>query len=148
MDTPDFCTTRRFFVDLRIAVFTSHFLRAKELHPQKEANIMALYMVQGAYTAESLSTMAKNPQDRSVPVRELVQKLGGQLVGFYFCFGEYDVVALFELPDDSAATAIALAAVSPGHLKAYKTTKLFTVEETMQAMRKAGSLTFAGPSRG
>ncbi len=109
---------------------------------------MALYMVQGAYTAEALATMAKNPQDRSVPVRELVQKLGGRMIGFYFCFGEYDVVALVELPDDSAATALALAAVSPGHLKAYKTTKLFTVEETMEAMRKAGSLAFQGPSKG
>jgi uncharacterized protein with GYD domain len=109
---------------------------------------MALYMVQGTYTAEALATMAKNPQDRSAPVRELVQKLGGRLVGFYFCFGEYDVVALGELPDDSSATALALAAVSPGHLKAYKTTKLFTVEETMEAMRKAGGLAFQGPSKG
>jgi uncharacterized protein with GYD domain len=109
---------------------------------------MALYMVQGAYTAEALATLAKNPQDRSIPVRELLLKLGGRLIGFYFCFGEYDVVVLYELPDDSAATALALAAVSPGHLKAYKTTKLFTVEETMEAMRKAGSLTFQGPARG
>ena len=109
---------------------------------------MALYMVQAAYTTEALATMTKNPQDRSVPVRELVQKLGGQLVGFYYCFGEYDAVALAELPDDSAATALALAVAGPGHLKAYKTTKLFTVKETMEAMRKAGSLTFQGPSRG
>ena len=109
---------------------------------------MALYLVQAAYTAEALATMAKNPQDRSVPVRELVQKLGGRLISLYFCFGEYDVVVLVELPDDSAATALALAAVSPGHLKAYKTTKLFTIEETMEAMRKAGSLAFPGPSKG
>jgi uncharacterized protein with GYD domain len=109
---------------------------------------MAFYMVQGAYTAEAIATMAKNPQDRSVPVRELMQKLGGQMIGFYFCYGEYDVVALGELPDDTAATAVAMAAVSAGHLKAYKTTKLFTVEETMEAMRKAGSLAFPGPSRG
>lgn len=109
---------------------------------------MALYLVQAAYTAEALATMAKNPQDRSVPVRELLQKLGGRLVGFYFCFGEYDLVSLFEAPDDNAALATSMAAVSPGHLKAYKTTKLFTVEETVEAMRKAGSLTFAGPSGG
>jgi uncharacterized protein with GYD domain len=109
---------------------------------------MALYLVQGAYTAEALATMAKNPQDRSVPVRELVQKLGGQLVGFHFCFGEYDAVALAELPDDSVATAFALAVAGPGHLKTYKTTKLFTVQDTMEAMRKAGSLMFQGPSRG
>ena len=108
---------------------------------------MAFYMVQAAYTAEALATLAKNPQDRSEPVKQLIQKLGGRLHGFYFCFGEYDVVGFAELPDDSAATAFALAAVSPGHLKAYKTTKLLTVEETMQAMRKAGSLSFQGPSR-
>jgi uncharacterized protein with GYD domain len=109
---------------------------------------MALYMVQAAYTTEALAAMAKNPQDRSVPVRELLQKLGGQLIGFYYCFGEYDAVGLYEVPDDSAATALALAVAGPGHLKAYKTTKLFTVEETMEAMRKAGSLTFQAPSRG
>jgi uncharacterized protein with GYD domain len=109
---------------------------------------MALYLVQAAYSAEAIATMAKHPRDRSVPVRELMQKLGGRVIGFYFCYGEYDVVGLAELPDDSSATAFALAAMSPGHLKAYKTTKLFTVEETMEAMRKAGSLTFQGPSRG
>jgi uncharacterized protein with GYD domain len=109
---------------------------------------MALYMIQAAYTSEALATLAKHPQDRSKPVSELAQKLSGRLVGVYFCFGEYDIVALVELPDDSAATAMALAAASPGHLKAYKTTKLFTVEETMEAMSKAGSLAFQGPSRG
>jgi uncharacterized protein with GYD domain len=109
---------------------------------------MAFYLVQFAYTAEALATMAKNPQDRSTPVREVVQKIGGKLIGFYYCFGEYDGIALVELPDDTAASALALAAVSPGHIKAYKTTKLFTVEETMEAMRKAGSLAFQGPSKG
>ena len=109
---------------------------------------MALYMVQFAYTAEAWAALAKNPQDRSIPVRELAQKLGGQLVGVYYCFGEYDGVVLAELPDDTAATAVAIAAVTPGHVKAIKTTKLFTVEQTMEAMRKAGSVGYQGPSRG
>jgi uncharacterized protein with GYD domain len=114
---------------------------------KKEINIMPLYMIQAAYTAEAIATMVKNPQDRSIPVRELLQRLGGRLIGFYYCFGEYDVVALGELPDDSAATASALAGISAGYFKAFKTTKLFTVEETMEAMRKAESLTFQGLSR-
>ena len=109
---------------------------------------MALYLVQFAYTAEALATMAKNPQDRSVPSRELIEQLGGRMIDFYFCFGEYDGIALYEAPDDTTATAISMAAVSPGHLKASHTTKLFTVEETMKAMRKAASLTLQGPTRG
>lgn len=109
---------------------------------------MALYMIQGAYTTEAIAAMAKNPQDRRVPIRELTQKLGGRLIDAYYCFGEYDVVVLVELPDDTSATAVAMAVITAGHLKAYKTTKLFTVEETMEAMRKAGSVTYQAPSRG
>lgn len=109
---------------------------------------MPLYMIQATYTAQAIAAMTKNPQDRSIPVRELIQKFDGRLVGFYFCYGEYDVVIIGELPDDTTATAVALAAISPGHLKAFKTTKLFTVEETMEAMRKAGSATFPAPSQG
>ena len=109
---------------------------------------MPLYMTQFTYTAEAWAAMTKNPQDRSVLIREATQKLGGRFVGLYYCFGEYDGVVLGEAPDDTTAMAAAIATVAPGHLKAIKTTKLFTVEETMEAMRKAGSLTFAGPSRG
>ena len=83
-----------------------------------------------------------------VTVRELVQKLGGRFVGLYYCFGEYDGVAITEAPDDSVALAGAMALIAPGHLKAIKTTKLFSVEESMEAMRKAGSLMFQGPARG
>ena len=109
---------------------------------------MQLYMTQFAYTAEAWATLVTNPQDRSVAGRELAQKLGGRVVGFYYCFGEYDGVAITEAPDDSVALAGAMALIAPGHLKAIKTTKLFTVEETMEAMRKAGSLAFQRPSKG
>jgi uncharacterized protein with GYD domain len=118
----------------------------EHLKTKKETTIMALYMVQFAYTPEAWATLTKKPQDRSVPIRDLVQKLGGRLVGLYYCFGEYDGVVLAEIPDDTAAIATSLAAVTPGHVKAIKTTKLFTVEETIQAMRKAGNIAFQGPA--
>ncbi|HYB01294.1 MAG TPA: GYD domain-containing protein [Ktedonobacteraceae bacterium] len=108
---------------------------------------MPLYMVQFAYTPEALATMTKNPQDRSVPSQELIEKRGGRMIGFYFCFGEYDGVAIYEAPDDTTASAISMIAASPGHLKASHTTRLFTPEETMEAMRKATSITFQGPSQ-
>src|SRR5438876_4215520 len=118
MDTPDFCTSRRVSVDPLYLSFRITISTNKEAITAKEMNIMALYMVQGTYTAEAWAAMAKNPQDRSIPVRELAQKLGGRLIGLYFCFGEYDVVVLTEMPDDNAALATSLAAVTPGHLKA------------------------------
>ena len=108
---------------------------------------MALYLVQFAYTAEAAATMAKNPQDRSIPSRELVEKFGGRMISFYFSLGEFDGVCIYEAPDDLTASAISMAAISPGHLKASHTTRLFTPEETMDAMRKAASVTFQGPAR-
>ena len=74
------------------------------------------------------------------------QRMGGKLEAFYYSFGEYDGVAIVELPDDTAATATILAALAPGHLKSSRTTRLMSVEETMEAMRKAGSATYAGPT--
>ena len=109
---------------------------------------MALYMIQSTYTAEAWAAMTKTPQDRRIPMREVAQKLGGRLIDVYYCFGEYDVVVLLELPDDNAAQTTAIAGVIPGHLKTGKMTKLFTVEETIEAMRRAGSITYPAPSRG
>jgi uncharacterized protein with GYD domain len=58
---------------------------------------MPLYMFQGTYTPKSWATMTKNPQDRSVGLYEMIQKLGGKLINLYYCFGEYDVVAICKL---------------------------------------------------
>ncbi len=109
---------------------------------------MALYMAQFTYTDEAWAALTKNPQDRSVPVRELAQQMGGRFIGMYYCFGEYDGVILVELPDDTTSLATRLVGVSTGATKVFKTTKLFTIEEAMEAMRKAGSVGYQGPSRG
>ena len=101
---------------------------------------MAIYMIQAAYTAKGWATMTKNPPDRSKPFSELAQKLGGRLIAVNFYFEEYEVVALIEASDDLATYATSMAAVPPGHFKAIKTTRLFTVEKTMEAMCKAESV--------
>ena len=107
---------------------------------------MPLYLVQASYTSQALAAMVKNPEDRSQAIRPMVEGAGGRLRDVFFCQGDYDIIAVFELPDAEAANAVALAAVGAGHLKAYKTTPLFTVEDTMGAMRKAAQLTIRPPS--
>ena len=107
---------------------------------------MALYMTQFSYTAEAWATLTKNPQDRRPGLDAAAQKLGGRLASLHYCFGEYDGVAMIEAPDDTTACAIVLGAVSAGHIKTIKTTRLLSVEETLDAMRRAGSLTYQAPS--
>ena len=107
---------------------------------------MPRYMAQVAYTAEAWAALTKNPTDRREPIQALAQSMGGQLIDAYFHFGEYDLTLIFEAPDDTTATAMLLAAVSAGHLRATRTTRLMTVEEAMEAMRKAGGQSYQAPA--
>lgn len=108
---------------------------------------MPRYMVQAAYTAEAAAAFASMPQDRVAGLRALVERLGAQLDSLDYCLGDYDVLVTYTAPDDTTATAIALAAIAPGHLKAYKTTKLLSPEEFLEASRKASGAGYQGPSR-
>ncbi len=106
---------------------------------------MAYYMVQAAYTAEAVAAMVKKPEDRGEAIRPVVEKLGGKLVGIWFCFGEYDIVGISELPDNVSAAAFAFAVSQGGKVKALKTTPLMTGSEAVQAMKKAGGAGYRAP---
>ena len=106
---------------------------------------MPRYMIQFAYTADAWAALTKNPTDRREAFRRLAQNMGGQLIDLYYHFGEYDGTVLFEAPDDTTATATVVAALSPGHIRASKTTRLMTVEEATAALRKAGGQSYEPP---
>ena len=108
---------------------------------------MATYMTQFSYTGEAWTALAQQPADRRAGLQTLFDRLGGRLIELYYSFGEYDGVVLFEVPDDTAAVAALVAALGPGHIKTIKTTKLVSVEDTMEALRRAGGLSYAGPGR-
>lgn len=108
---------------------------------------MPLYMSQFSYTPDALAAFVKNPEDRTAPIQQLTEKLGGRFVSLYYTLGEYDGFVIWEFPDEMTATAAILAAVSPGHLRATKTTLLMSGATVMEAMRKAGSVSFRGPKQ-
>jgi uncharacterized protein with GYD domain len=99
---------------------------------------MARYLIQATYTPEAWAAQLKNPQNRRAAATPLVEQLGGHLEAFYYAFGASDLVIIAEAPDNISAAAIGLAVTSTGAFKSYTTTPLLTVDEAMQAMRKAG----------
>ena len=99
---------------------------------------MAHYLVQVAYTPDAWAAQVKNPPNRVEAVRPLLERLGARFEAAYLSFGDYDIVFIAEAPDNVSAAAISLAVTSGGACKAYKTTPLLTVEEGIEAMRKAG----------
>ena len=109
---------------------------------------MPQYMTQFAYTSQAWAALAQNPVDRSEGLRALAEKLGGRFVSLHYTMGEYDGVVVVELPDDTAVMAMMIGAIAPGHLKATKTTRLYTPAEAMDAMRKAGGTNYQAPAPG
>jgi uncharacterized protein with GYD domain len=108
---------------------------------------MPLYMTQFAYTPQAWAALVDNPEDRSAPVREVVEAMGGRLIGWYLSMGDYDGLLIYEAPDDATAGAAILAAARHGHLRTTKTTPLFTDEEGMEIMRRAGGTAFRAPGQ-
>ena len=108
---------------------------------------MAHYMLQFSYNSESISELIKNPQDRSGQARALVEGLGGRLETFYYTFGDYDGLAIAELPDSSSAAAASMALAASGGFTAAKTTVLITMGEAVEAMKKANGLGYQPPGR-
>ena len=106
---------------------------------------MPLYMTQFAYTTEGWAALAKKPEDRGATLSALAEKMGGKVLAFYYAFGEYDGVTIYEAPDATTAMTVVLTVVVAGHLKAIKTTELFTVPEAMKAMGTAGKVVYPPP---
>jgi uncharacterized protein with GYD domain len=99
---------------------------------------MPSYLVQVAYTPETVAALVANPQDRTEAIGKVVKKLGGKPGKLYLSFGDYDVVGIYEMPDNVSAAAFAMAIAGGGACKSVKTTPLMTGEEAVAAMKKAG----------
>jgi uncharacterized protein with GYD domain len=106
---------------------------------------MPVYMIQASYTPQATANMVKNPQDRAATVRPLMESVGGKLLDLWFCFGEYDIVAIAEVPDNLTAAALSMAIGASGAMTSYRTTPLMTSADAKLAMKKAGSVGYQAP---
>ena len=106
---------------------------------------MAKFLVQVAYTSEAWAHLVKKPQNRVPIVGKVVEGLGGTMEGGWMSFGDYDTIVLVELPNNVSAAAFAISIAAGGACKSVKTTPLLSVEEGLEAMRKAGAAGYRPP---
>ena len=107
---------------------------------------MSQYLLQVAYTPEAAAALVKNPQDRLEAVRPVAKRLGGTVDNQWMSLGEYDVVAVINMPDSVSAAAFAMAVSAGGACRAVTTTSLLSVEEGIAAMRKAATAEYRPPT--
>jgi uncharacterized protein with GYD domain len=101
---------------------------------------MPIYITQGRYTRDAIKGMIVRPEDRADAVSRLLAKAGGRLIGYYVTFGEYDFLAIAEVPNDVQAAAVLLAAASGGGVSDLRTTVAMTAVEAKGAFAAAGDL--------
>jgi len=96
---------------------------------------MPTFLVQFSYTAEGTRGLLKEGgTKRREAVEKLITSLGGKLKEFYYCFGEYDGIAVIEGKDLVSQAAASLIITSTG-LVNLKSTLLLSPEEMDQATK-------------
>ncbi|MGH6680839.1 MAG: GYD domain-containing protein [Bradyrhizobium sp.] len=100
------------------------------------------FCLTGQYTPRALSSILENPStDRQEAARKVIEAAGGKLVSMYgFASDGPSVLAIFDVPDPSAAPAICGLTVQAGTLQNVKLTRLFTQDEIKQVRQNAVKL--------
>jgi uncharacterized protein with GYD domain len=103
---------------------------------------MPKYVAQFSYTGDAWGRMIQNPADRAGAFRQVVESLGGRLECFYWMFGDYDGLTIFEAPDAVTAGAVVAAVLGSGAVRT-STHELLTMEDAVALLNKAKSATSA-----
>lgn len=101
---------------------------------------MPIYITQGRYTREAVKGMIVRPEDRADAVSRLLSKVGGRLLDYYVTFGEYDFLAIAEVPNNIQMAAALLAAGSGGGVTDLRTTVAMTSVEAKGAFAAAADI--------
>src|SRR3954447_11443288 len=94
---------------------------------------MPKYLLEVSYTLDGVKgVVAKGGSARKSAAQAAAKSVGGKLDVFYFAFGGTDVFTVADLPDNSAAAALALA-VTAGGGATVRTVVLLTPDEIHNA---------------
>jgi len=98
---------------------------------------MATYLIQVSYNTDGWKGLLASPQDRMKAITPAIEQLDGSVVAGWLAFGEYDVIAIIDLPSNVSAAAFSMAVSAGGTVKAFTTTPLMSMEEAVNAMELA-----------
>ena len=97
---------------------------------------MSKYLVVASYTAEGAKGVLKDGGSKRRQAAEAALKsVGGKVESFYFAFGDNDVYAVIDAPDNISMAAASMAIGASGAVHT-KTVVLLTPEEIDQATKK------------
>ncbi len=106
---------------------------------------MPMYLTRFSYTPATWAKLVEHPEDRRTAAAQYIESVGGTLHGFWYAFGDHDGYNLWEAPDTVSMAAVAIAIGGGGALSSIQTIVLLSVEETMEALQRAASISYRPP---
>jgi len=97
---------------------------------------MATFIALGSFTDQGIRNV-KDTVKRADAVKEAAQKAGVTMKDIMWTLGSYDMVVIFEAPDDAAITAFALAVGAAGNVRT-QTMRAFSRSEMSGILAKLG----------
>ena len=99
--------------------------------------VLVLYMVK--YENDQKAAMVANPamRDRAAIHRKAIADFGGKPIAQYGSYGEYDMVYIYEMPDDKALAANLHLTDSYGLAKYSKAIPLMSSDDLAASMKLA-----------
>jgi uncharacterized protein with GYD domain len=98
---------------------------------------MGKYLVKGNYVGDGAAALLNEGGTKRLEVAQAAaESVGGGLDCMYFAFGDTDIYAIGDFPDDSSATALSLLINSSG-LVSVTLTPLMTPADVDAAMEKS-----------
>ncbi|MGH9810131.1 MAG: GYD domain-containing protein [Terriglobia bacterium] len=100
------------------------------------------FCLTGQYTPQALNGIMDNPTvSRFDAAKNLLEEAGGKLIAMYGTpVDGPGVLAIFDVPEPSAAAAISGVVVASGAMHHVKLTRLLTQDELVQVRKKATEL--------
>ena len=106
---------------------------------------MPLYLAKFSMTPEAWAKLIREPEDRRETVGRLLEAAGGKLLGYWYAFGDHDGYVLGEAADNVAIASALVSVAGSGAFRSLSTTVLMTVDETLEALRRAQSISYRPP---
>jgi uncharacterized protein with GYD domain len=106
---------------------------------------MAMYLTKFSHTPDTWARLLANPEDRRNALSPVVEAMGGKLHGNWYAIGDADGYVLFEAPDEVTAGTLLVKVASTGAFTNVSTTKLLTLEVTLEVMRRGGGTDYRAP---
>ncbi|WP_455378734.1 GYD domain-containing protein [Petrachloros mirabilis] len=97
---------------------------------------MATYIVLNNFTDQGVRNF-KDTTKRADAIREMASKFGVSVKEIYWTLGSYDIVDIFEAPDDASMAAF-LASLGAGGNVRTQTLRAFSQPDMMRILAKLG----------